>query len=176
MVNKYSQYLPDNPDISFNSTGVKFHSSVTSPFNKDDIYQDQSVAEARSQSIGCSGTRKVLASSTGLYNYAPCTDFSTYRTIMKQLNQTREERKYYQYFQDENLYDIANNINDNVYSGFDYKEVILERTMSKVIFRDPTKNSILQTFNRIVFGLIESVKQIKNYFNYTVPSNNKRVL
>jgi hypothetical protein len=43
------------------------------------------------------------------------------------------------------------------------------------LYRDPVKASILQTFNRVVFGLIESVKQIKNHFNYTVPSNNKRV-
>jgi hypothetical protein len=176
MVNKYSQYLPDNPELSFNARGIKFQSSVSSPFNSSDIYQDESVALARAESIGCSGTRKVLVSSIGQYNYSPCTDVSTYRSIMKQLNQTQEERKYYQAFQDENLYDIANSINDTAYSGFDYKDVIFERTMSKVIFRDPTKTSIIQTMNRVVFGMIESVKQIKNYFNYTVPSNNKRVL
>lgn len=176
MVNKYSQYLPDNPELSFNAMGIKFQTPVASPFNSNDLYPDESVALARAESIGCSGTRKTLVSSSGQYNYAPCTDVTTYRTIMKQLNQTREERKYYQFFQDENLYDIANSINDTAYSGFNYKNVIFERTMSKIIFRDPTKNAILQTMNRVVFGMIESVKQIKNYFNYTVPSNNKRVL
>jgi len=27
----------------------------------------------------------------------------------------------------------------------------------------------------VVFALIETVKEIKNYFNYTVPFNNRRV-
>jgi hypothetical protein len=174
-MDKYSQYLPDNPELSYNATGIKFQTSVSSVFAKKDIYVDESVAELRAQNIGCSGSRKVLISSSGQYSYAPCSDLETYKTIMKQLSESEEERRYYQFFQDENLYDIRNNINDEVYEGFDYKDVIFQRTMSNVIFRDPTKASILQTFNRVVYGLIENVKQIKNYFNYTVPKNNKRV-
>jgi hypothetical protein len=94
---------------------------------------------------------------------------------MKQLTQSEEERRYYMFFPDENLTDIRNSINDQVYNGFDYKDVIFERTMSNILFRDPTKAAILSKFNRVVYGVIESVKQIKNYFNYTVPKNNKRV-
>ena len=175
MVNKYSQYLPDNPELAYNATGVKFQSSVTSPFNKEDLYDDQSVAIAKAEIIGCSGSRTILVSSTGQYKYAPCTDLSTYKAISKQLIQTQEERKYYAFFPDENLTDIRNSINDRVYSGFDYKEVILKRSMSNVFFRDPVKDAILATFNRVIYGVIESVKEIKNYFNYTVPRNNKRV-
>lgn len=175
MANNYNQYLPDNTDLAYNATGVKFQSSVTSPFNKEDLYTDESVAVARAESIGCSGSRTILVSSTGQYKYAPCTDIATYRIISKQLTQKQEERKYYAFFPDENLTDIKNSINDRVYTGFDYKDVILKRSMSNVFFRDPVKDAILATFNRVIFGVIESVKEIKNYFNYTVPRNNKRV-
>lgn len=175
MVNKYSQYLPDNPELAYNATGIKFQTSVSSPFTKNDIYDSEAVAIQRAESIGCSGSRKVLASSSGQYKYAPCTDFNTYKDIMKQITPIQEERRYYAFFPDENLYDIRDSINDQVYSGFNYKNVILERTMSNVFFRDPTKAAILEKFNRVVYGLIESVKEIKNFFNYTVPRNNKRV-
>jgi hypothetical protein len=94
---------------------------------------------------------------------------------MMQMPVTETDRRYYAADPTENIYDIRDSINDQVYEGFDYRDVILERTLSKVLYRDPVKSSILQTFNRVVFGLIESVKQIKNHFNYTVPSNNKRV-
>ena len=47
--------------------------------------------------------------------------------------------------------------------------------MSNLLFRDPTKNLILRYFQRVVYSLIETTKQIKNYFNYTVPFNNRRV-
>jgi hypothetical protein len=148
---------------------------VTSPFNSSDLYDDESIAQDRSSCIGCSGSRRVIVSSSGQYKYAPCSDLSTYQTLMKQLTQSEEERRYYMFFPDENLTDIRNSINDQVYNGFDYKDVIFERTMSNILFRDPTKAAILSKFNRVVYGVIESVKQIKNYFNYTVPKNNKRV-
>ena len=47
--------------------------------------------------------------------------------------------------------------------------------MSKVILRDPVKASILQYFQRVVFGLIETTKEISNFVNYTVKKNNRRV-
>ena len=66
-------------------------------------------------------------------------------------------------------------INDNAYTGFDYKEQIFPRTLSNLIYANPQKIPILDKFQRVVFALIETVKEIKNYFNYTVPFNNRRV-
>jgi hypothetical protein len=175
MALNYSQFLPDDPELAYTATGIKFQSTVTGPFNSTDIYQDKSIAELRAESIGCSGTRQVLVSSIGSYEYAPCTDYQTYKQIMMQMPVTEPIRRYYASDPTENIYDIRDSVNDQVHEGFDYKDVILERTLSKVLYRDPVKSSILQTFNRVVLGLIESVKQIKNHFNYTVPSNNKRV-
>jgi hypothetical protein len=51
----------------------------------------------------------------------------------------------------------------------------MKRSLSNVIFRDPVKEGILNYFERVVYGLIETTKQIKNFFNYTVKKNNRRV-
>jgi hypothetical protein len=85
------------------------------------------------------------------------------------------ERRYYEFDPTENIYDVRDSINDNLYTGFEYKEQILKRSLSNVIFKDPIKDGILQYYNKVVFGLIETTKQIRNYVNYTVKKNNRRV-
>ena len=85
------------------------------------------------------------------------------------------ERRYYDFDQDQNLYDIRDSQNDNLYNGFNYKDQILRRSLSNVIYKDPIKEGILSYFERVVYGLIESTKGIKNFVNYTVKRNNKRV-
>ena len=85
------------------------------------------------------------------------------------------ERRYYDFDPTQNIYDIRDSINDNLYNGFDYQDQILKRSLSNVIYRDPVKEGILHYFQRVVYGLIETTKQIKNFFNYTVKKNNKRV-
>jgi UDP-N-acetylglucosamine 2-epimerase len=55
--------------------------------------------------------------------------------------------------------------NDTAYSGFDYKDKILKKTLSKVLFRDPVKSNILSYFEKGFFALVETTKQIKNYFS-----------
>jgi hypothetical protein len=94
---------------------------------------------------------------------------------MKIMPKIPVERRYYDYDPTENLYDVRDSLNDNLYNGFDYKNQILKRSLSGVIFKDPIKEGILHYFNRVVFGLVETTKQIKNYVNYTVKNNNRRV-
>jgi hypothetical protein len=107
--------------------------------------------------------------------YGPCSSVSVYTSIMKSINENNMERRYYQFDPTDNLFDIRDSAYDRVKEGFNYKEQIFPRTMSNVIFRDPKRTEILFSIQRIVFALIESVKQIRNTFNYTVPFNNKRV-
>ena len=84
-------------------------------------------------------------------------------------------RRYYLFDQTENVFDVKDSINDNAFTGFNYKDQIFPRTLSNLIYADPQKIPILEKYQRVVFALIESVKQIRNYFNYTVPFNNRRV-
>ena len=129
----------------------------------------------RSYNLGCSGYRKVLISAEGTFKYAPCGTPAQYLSIMSQMPKGDMQRRYYLFDQTENVFDVTQSINDTAYTGFDYKEQIFSRTLSNIIYLDPKKIPILDRYQRVVFALIESVKQIKNYFNYTVPFNNRRV-
>jgi hypothetical protein len=94
---------------------------------------------------------------------------------MGQMGKVNLPRRYYTFDPRENVFDVKNSINDVVYNGFDYREKIFSKTLSSIMFLNPTTVKILERYQKVVFGLIETVKQIRNYFNYTVPFNNRRV-
>lgn len=172
---KFSPYFTELPS-GYNQDDVRYKSSTQSFETKNDIYDSIEKTEIRSYNLGCSGYRKVLVSADGVYKYSPCSTLVEYRAITKEMVKTNTDRKYYDFDPTDNVYDIMNTINDKgLWNGYDYKNGIFKKTLSNVIFRDPTKESILNSMQRVIFGLIESVKQIKNHFNYTVPRNNKRV-
>lgn len=172
---KFSPYFQELPG-GYGQEDTRYKSYTQSFETKDDIYDSIDKTEIRSYNLGCSGYRKVLVSASGAYKYAPCSSLAAYQAITKEMQKTNPDRKYYDFDQDDNVYDIMNSINDKgLWNGYNYKNSIFKKTLSNVIFRDPTKESILNSMQRVVFGLIESVKQIKNHFNYTVPRNNKRV-
>lgn len=59
--------------------------------------------------------------------------------------------------------------------GFDYKGKIFEKTMSPYIFLDPTRRDILQSYEKMIFFLVEKVKMIKTFYNYTVPKDYTKI-
>ena len=160
---------------SNNSNGIKYKTFTTSFDTPTDLYPNPTQAEVRSLNLGCSGYRQVLISSQGVYKYAPCQTSQQYVNIMSQIPKGDMPRRYYLFDQRENVFDVTESINDNSYEGFDYKDQIFTRTLSSIIYASPQKAPILSKFQTVVFALIESVKQIRNYFNYTVPFNNRRV-
>jgi len=170
----YTPYLPP-VETSYTVRGFKFRTYTTDFETSDDLYKSISDAEERAYNIGCSGYRKVTTDALGTQLYGPCSDLNTYVNITKDIKPKAMERRYYEFDPTENIYDVRASINDDVKEGFDYKNQIFEKTLSNVLFRDPQKIAILNNMQRVVFALIESVKQIRNFFNYTVPFNNKRV-
>jgi hypothetical protein len=172
---EYSPFFPD-PDkgINYTQVGIKPQTSSSTFYNSRDIYDTQDLAESRAYNIGCSGYRLILANSKE-YKFAPCSDSKDYRKLMKELPKIPMERHWYEYDPTQNIYDIRDSVNDNVQEGFIYKEQILKRTLSSVIYKDPIKEGILHYFDMVIYGLVESTKQIKNFFNYTVKKNNRRV-
>jgi hypothetical protein len=171
----YSPYLERKKIYSFTANDISFRTQTPVFKTSDDLYKSIGKAQERSYNIGCSGYRKVTVSAKGDTLYGPCSSASTYTDIMKKIQGNSMARRYYQFDPTDNLYDIRDSAYDNIRSGYDYKEKIFQNTMSNVIFRDPKKSEILYYLQRVVFALIESVKQIRNSFNYTVPFNNKRV-
>jgi len=171
----YSPFLPP-VESSYTVKGLKFRVSTPEFETSDDLYASIAKAQERAYNIGCSGYRKVTTSALGAQLYGPCSSLDTYVAITKDIKPNAMERRYYQFDPTDNIYDIRHSINDaDIKEGFDYKNQIFERTLSNVMFRDPRKVAILENMQRVVFALIESVKQIRNFFNYTVPFNNKRV-
>lgn len=175
MAQDYSPNFPQNTVNSYTVNGISFKSTTPSFETSNDLYTSVQQVQQRSYNLGCTGYRTVTTNSIGQTQYAPCSNFSTYQTIMKQMEVINPNRRWYEFDPQENINDIQESINDRVYEGFIYKNQIFERTMSNLLFRDPRKNLILSYYQRVVFALIESVKQIRNYFNYTVPFNNRRV-
>jgi hypothetical protein len=172
----FSPFFPGNElKINYTPYGAKYRSTNTTFYDLKDQYDTASRAEERAINIGCSGYRSSIINSNGDLKFFPCSSSSEYLDIIKQITPIEEERKYYDFDQRNNIFDVMYSVNDDVYSGFDYKDKILTKTLSKVLFKDPVKSSILSYFEKGFFALVESTKQIKNHFNYTVPKNNRRV-
>ena len=172
----FSPYFPgDLVRVNYTSDGVKYTTTNTTFYKSKDQYDDPTMAEDRANNIGCSGYRSSVINSNGDIKFFPCSDSQTYKEIMKQMTTEEMDRIYYDFDERQNVYDLMYSVNDNAYSGYDYKGKVLSKTLSNVLFKDPVKVGILSYFERGFFALIESTKQIKNYFNYTVKKNNRRV-
>lgn len=176
MVEKeYSPFFPDpNKGINYTVSGIKPKTNNFTFYNSRDLYDTPDLAESRAYNIGCSGYRMILSGNKE-YKFAPCTSSASYNKLMKEMPKTQMERRWYEYDPTQNIYDIINSTNDNLEEGFIYKNQILKRTLSNAIYKDPVKEGILHYFDRVIYGLVESTKQIKNFFNYTVKKNNRRV-
>lgn len=173
---KFSPFFPgDLIKVNYTVNGVKYRTNNTTFYKEKDQYDSSSQAEERSINIGCSGYRSSIINSNGDIKFFPCSNASDYSEIMKQMSTEELGRGYYDFDQRNNIFDIMYSVNDDAYSGFDYKGKILNKTLSKVLFKDPVKSGILSYFEKGFFALVETTKQIKNYFNYTVPKNNRRV-
>jgi hypothetical protein len=60
-------------------------------------------------------------------------------------------------------------------TGFDYEGKIFERTMSPYLFTDTKRRDILLKYETMIYFLIEKVKTIKTFYNYTVPKDYKHI-
>ena len=67
------------------------------------------------------------------------------------------------------LYDLKH-INDNEsHKGFDYEENLMNRTLSTVMFKNPTTSDFITKLKDLLVLTIESNLIMRNFFNYTVP-------
>ncbi len=79
-----------------------------------------------------------------------------------------EKKSWYEFMSSQN--DIRSNV------GFEYENNIFKKTLSNPILGgDKNRMDILASIEKVVYYLFEATKYIKNYFNYTVPKNNKYV-
>lgn len=172
----YSPFFGKNEQgVSYTINGVFPKTTNTTFYKTSDIYDTVDEALDRAANIGCSGYRNIIINANGQYRFGPCSSLQTYKQIMKEMPKVYVERRYYDFDPKQNLYDVRQSINDNLYNGFDYQNNLFKLTLSNVIYRDPVKEGILHYYQRVVYALIETTKQIRNFFNYTVKNNNQRV-
>jgi DNA modification methylase len=73
-------------------------------------------------------------------------------------------------------YTSAEKRRDNLKNlGFSYEGKIFRRSMSSYLFVDTLRESILDEYEKTVFYLIEKVKSIKTFFNYTVDKDHREI-
>ena len=61
--------------------------------------------------------------------------------------------------------------------GFDYHEedIVLKKTMMPRLFENETTAGFLRYINNVMVNNIDSVKIIRNFFNYTVKKNDTKI-
>jgi hypothetical protein len=70
------------------------------------------------------------------------------------------------------LYNVYRKRNDNLLNtGFEYKGKIFQKTISPIIYNDPVRKPIILKFEQVFYALIEKVKYIKIYYNFTEDKN-----
>lgn len=76
----------------------------------------------------------------------------------------------------ESLYDKANTrLTRLKNTGYDYEGKIFKKSLSPLIMADPTRASILNEYEKMVFFLIEKAKMVKTFYNYTVSKDYKKL-
>ena len=67
----------------------------------------------------------------------------------------------------ESIFDVTENSRNVIKNkGFDYKGKIFEKSMSSFLFREEKRAAILEEIEKIVYEMIEQVKDIKKTFDY----------
>ena len=88
MAQSYSPYFPQNTVNAYTVNGIKFNSTTTNFETNNDLYLSSDKASVRATNIGCQGYRSVIANSVGQAQYAPCSNYTDYQEIMKQMEVT----------------------------------------------------------------------------------------
>ena len=61
------------------------------------------------------------------------------------------------------------------YQGYDYSKTLIRKSLSKYLYANEKVAAFLDHLNDIMVNLVESVKYIRNYYNYAVPKNYRKI-
>lgn len=61
-------------------------------------------------------------------------------------------------------------------SGYIYQQNVLTGTLSRLITEDPAHSGFIQRLESVVTEMIEQVKRIKLWVNFTVDKNDRNIL
>ena len=61
------------------------------------------------------------------------------------------------------------------YNGYDYSKTLLRRSLSGYLYQNEKVAGFLDHLNKFVVEMVDNVKYIRNYFNYAVPKDYKKI-
>ena len=61
------------------------------------------------------------------------------------------------------------------YTGYDYSKTLISKSVSSYLYNNGKLAGFLDTLNDIMVHLVDSVKYIRNYFNFAVPKEYKKI-
>ncbi len=59
--------------------------------------------------------------------------------------------------------------------GYDYRDTLLQKSVSSVLYGDPKRDNILKKINDLCVYMVDSVKIIKKTFVYSVSRNSRNI-
>lgn len=61
------------------------------------------------------------------------------------------------------------------YTGYDYSKTLIRKSVSPYLYNNKKLAGFLDTLNDIMVHMVNSVKYIRNYFNYAVPKDYQKI-
>ncbi len=61
------------------------------------------------------------------------------------------------------------------YTGYDYSKTLIKKSVSPYLYNNEKLAGFLDTLNDIMVYMVNSVKYIRNYFNYAVPKDYQKI-
>lgn len=65
------------------------------------------------------------------------------------------------------LYDLKHINDKELHTGFDYEQNLMIRSLSNVMFQNPTTAQFIEKIKYLFVNMIESNLIVRNFFNYT---------
>ena len=61
------------------------------------------------------------------------------------------------------------------YTGYDYSKTLIKKSVSPYLYNNGKLAGFLDTLNDIMVHMVDSVKYIRNYFNFAVAKDYKKI-
>ena len=61
------------------------------------------------------------------------------------------------------------------YTGYDYSKTLIKNSVSPYLYANKKLAGFLDTLNDIMVHMVDNVKYIRNYFNFAVPKDYKKI-
>lgn len=61
------------------------------------------------------------------------------------------------------------------YVGYDYSKTLMKKSLSNYLFQNEHLSGFIEHINAFMVKMVDNVKYIRNFFNYAVPKDYKKI-